>query len=107
MLWESLLSIKQTKIMRYPKQISLSREFLEALKKEVEGNLIIDESKEEPIKNFREKFIKALHFHITDLQEHCGHCHKKPVQKKKKKKGPVVQGQVALEYGTSQVTGDI
>ena len=82
---ESLTSIKQTKIIRYPKQIKLSEEFIKALKKEVERNSIIDESKELPINNFKEKFLKALHFHVSEIQEHCGHCGVFPTYKKSKK----------------------
>lgn len=116
-LCESLTQIKTTKIMRYPKQISISESFLKALEGEIRKHLIIDESKEIPIKNFNEKFLKALTFHISDLQEkctrptskskvklseHCGHCHKN----KKKKKKVIVQSQAGAGtgYGTSKVT---
>lgn len=101
-LYESLSTIKQTKTIRYPKQINLSEDFIKSLKSEINRHLVIDESKEMPIRNLNEKLLKAINFHII---EHCGHCHKKVpvIVKKKKKRGPIVQGQTAMEYGTSQV----
>lgn len=112
MLCESLLTIKQTKTIRYPKQIQLSEEFISALKKEIKKFDTISESKE-PVRDFENKFLKALSFYI---KEHCGHCGVKGKEKVKghagtkgkmsmRKRGPVAQGQTALEYGTSKVTG--
>jgi hypothetical protein len=105
MLCESLLTLKQTKTIRYPKQITLSEEFISALKKEIRRFDAISESKE-PVRDFENKFLKALTFHI---KEHCGHCGAKGkvIMKKKKKIGPVVQGQTTMEYGTSKVTGGL
>ena len=70
-LCESLTQMKTTKITRYPKQIKLSEAFLAALQKEVENHRVIDESKEIPIRNVKEKFSKALQFHLKEIQEGC------------------------------------
>jgi len=75
-----ITTMVQTKRLRYPKQIKLSEEFLNSLKREIVKHQTIDESKELPIMNFKEKFLKAITFHLA---EHCGHC---GVPKKKMKK---------------------
>ena len=80
-LCESILTLRTTKLSRYPRQIQLSEEFLQALKGEVDRFMVIDEDKEKPIRKFEEKFMKALRFEIV---EHCGQCHK---DKKKKRNG--------------------
>lgn len=69
-LCESLATtLKQTKILRYPRQIQLSKEFLEALNKEVNRHMkIIDES-QQPIRDLPEKFLKALRFELKELTE--------------------------------------
>jgi len=110
LLCEALTQIKTTKILRYPKQINLSKEFLESLEKEVKRHLVIDESTELPIQNLNEKMLKAINFHIIDIREHCGHCGKKKhVRVIKRKKGPIVQSQsgAGTGYGTSKVTGGL
>lgn len=62
-------TLKQTKILRYPKQIQFSEEFSKALTKEVTRHLqIIDESKQ-PIRDLPEKFLKALKFELVELTE--------------------------------------
>lgn len=69
-LCESInMTLKQTKIFRYPKQIQFSEEFNKALAKEVARHMqILDESKQ-PIKDLPEKFLKALKFELTELTE--------------------------------------
>jgi cysteinyl-tRNA synthetase len=52
---------------RYPKQIQFSEEFMTAVKKEYARLQTVTESGEEgqapvPIKNYKEKFLKALNF---------------------------------------------
>ena len=62
-------TLRQTKILRYPKQIQFSEEFTRALTKEVTRHLqIIDESKQ-PIRDLPEKFLKALKFELVELTE--------------------------------------
>jgi hypothetical protein len=62
-------TLRQTKILRYPKQIQFSEEFHKALTKEVARHMqILDESKE-PIRDLPEKFLKALKFELTELTE--------------------------------------
>lgn len=69
-LCESLsTTLKQTKILRYPRQIKLSEEFMKALRKEVSIHKgFLDESKQ-PIKDLPEKFLKALRFELMELNE--------------------------------------
>jgi len=50
---------------------------LQALQNEIDRFMVIDEDKQEPIRNFEEKFLKALKFEIT---EKCGRPHKKNKQ---------------------------
>lgn len=62
-------TLKQTKIIRYPKQIQFSEEFNKALAKEVARHMqILDESKQ-PIRDLPEKFLKALKFELVELTE--------------------------------------
>ena len=62
-------TLKQTKILRYPKQIQFSEEFSRALSREVARHLdIIDES-QQPIRDLPEKFLKALKFELIELTE--------------------------------------
>ena len=69
-LLESLnLTLRQTKILRYPRQIQFSEDFSKALSKEVARHMqILDESKQ-PIRDLPEKFLKALKFELTELTE--------------------------------------
>jgi len=62
--------IKQTKRMLYPRDIQISEEFLSALKKEY-YKLKIEEDVESPIKNRPQKFLKAMQFHIRDLENNA------------------------------------
>ena len=66
-LCESFGIIKTTKRIMYPRQIKLSEEFLQALKDEY-YRLTLDEDDEKPVKNRPQKFVKALQFHIADLE---------------------------------------
>ena len=69
-LLESLnMTLKQTKILRYPRQIQFSEDFSKALTKEVARHMqILDESKQ-PIRDLPEKFLKALKFELVELTE--------------------------------------
>lgn len=69
-LYESInTTLRQTKILRYPKQIQFSEEFTKALTKEVSRHMqIIDEAKQ-PIRDLPEKFLKALKFELVELTE--------------------------------------
>lgn len=62
-------TLKQTKILRYPKQIQLSEEFMKALSKEVAKHVKILDESQSPIKDFPEKFLKALRFELVELTE--------------------------------------
>ena len=67
-LAESFGVIKKTTRQLYPRQIKMSPEFLDALKEEY-YRLTIEEDAEKPIKNKPQKFIKALQFHVADLEK--------------------------------------
>lgn len=67
-LCENLGVMKVVKRERYPREINLSEEFLEALKKEFYHHKL-EEDSEKPIRNYSDKFQKALRFHINDLNE--------------------------------------
>jgi len=60
--------IKQTKRIMYPRQIQLSEEFIQALKNEY-FRMKLEEDVEQPVKNRSQKFIKALQFHLAELEE--------------------------------------
>ena len=68
-LYESINTIKLTKILRYPKQIQLSEEFKNALTKEISRHKQILDESNQPIKDLPEKFLKALKFELTELAE--------------------------------------
>jgi len=65
---ESFGVIKRTTQIRYPRQIKMSEGFLQSLKDEY-YRLKLEEDVEQPIKNRPEKFLKALKFHISELEE--------------------------------------
>ncbi len=65
----ALTTIKQTKIMRYPKQIQLSDKFIRALRNEVERCMQIIDDSQQPIRDLQEKFLKALRFEITEISQ--------------------------------------
>jgi hypothetical protein len=67
-LCESIGIIKTVKLERYPREIHLSEEFLEALKKEF-YNHKLEEDSEKPIRNYPAKFAKALRFEISHLND--------------------------------------
>lgn len=60
--------IQTTKKMLYPRQIKLSEEFLQALKNEY-YRLTLEEDAERPVTNRPQKFVKALQFHVADLEK--------------------------------------
>ncbi len=69
-LCESLATtLKQTKILRYPRQIQLSKEFMESLAKEVAKHMKVLDESSEPIRDLPEKFLKALRFELKELTE--------------------------------------
>jgi hypothetical protein len=62
--------MKLIKRVRYPKQIQFSEEFHNALKKEFNRLQTVEESEAEqpqPIKNYRDKFVKAINFCVSSL----------------------------------------
>jgi len=62
--------LKTVRNERYPSQIKFSKEFMESLAKEFYSNkLKLDEDKEKPIRNYQEKFNKALRFEISHLNQ--------------------------------------
>lgn len=65
-------TMKTVKRVRYPKQIQFSEEFLTALNAEYARLQTVTEAEVEentpqpaPIKNYRDKFLKALNFHVS------------------------------------------
>jgi len=69
-LCESINStLKQTQILRYPRQIQFSEEFTRALSKEVARHMSIIDESQQPIRDLPEKFLKALKFELTELTE--------------------------------------
>lgn len=67
-LCEGMGIIKTVKRERYPREIRLSEEFLEALKKEFYHHKL-EEDAEKPVRNYPEKFSKALRFEISHLND--------------------------------------
>ena len=69
-LYESInTTLKQTKILRYPKQIKFSEKFTRALAEEVARHMqVIDESNMN-IRDLPEKFLKALKFELIEITE--------------------------------------
>ena len=65
---ESYGIMKKVVRERYPREIRLSEEFLEALKKEF-YNHKLEEDAEKPIRNYPEKFAKALRFELSHLND--------------------------------------
>ena len=58
--------------VRYPKQIQFSEEFTKALDKEFKRLQTIEESENKeqqvaPIRNYKEKFLKAVNFCVSSL----------------------------------------
>jgi hypothetical protein len=67
-LCESFGVLQKTKRERYPREIIMSEEFKEALKKEY-YNHKLEEDNTKPVRNRPEKFVKALKFHIAHLED--------------------------------------
>ena len=65
---ESFGIMKKITKERYPREIHLSEEFLESLKKEY-YNLKLEEDSTRPVRNRPIKFVKALRFHIAHLED--------------------------------------
>jgi hypothetical protein len=57
---------KQVKREFYPKQIEFSPDFLTSLEKEFHKQTELSET---PVKNCREKFLKALNFHLREIEK--------------------------------------
>ena len=57
---------KQVKREYYPKQIRFSPEFLTALEEEFNNQIVTEDNT--PVNNCREKFLKALNFHLRELE---------------------------------------
>ena len=62
-------TLKQTKVLRYPRQIQLSKEFMSALAEEVKRHMKVLDESNEPIRDLPEKFLKALKFELVELTE--------------------------------------
>ena len=63
------VTLRQTKTIRYPRQIKLSEEFLESLRHEYSTHVeIIDESNR-PIRDLPIKFLKAMKFELSELNK--------------------------------------
>jgi hypothetical protein len=56
--------------VRYPKQIQFSEKFLKSLKEEFTRLQMIEEAETEvkPIRNYKDKFLKAINFCVSDLR---------------------------------------
>jgi cysteinyl-tRNA synthetase len=75
-LYENFLpaSMKVVTRVRYPKQIQFSENFLNSLKEEFQRLQTIeenenakDETEVRPIKNYKDKFLKAVNFCISNF----------------------------------------
>lgn len=65
-------SMKVVTRVRYPKQIQFSETFLKSLKEEFQRLQTIEENNKEetetkPIKNYKDKFLKAVNFCVSNL----------------------------------------
>jgi hypothetical protein len=60
-------TLKQTKTLRYPKQIRLSKEFMRALRREIATHKDFLDESDRPIRDMPEKFLKALRFELSEL----------------------------------------
>jgi hypothetical protein len=56
--------------VRYPKQIQFSEKFLKSLKEEFSRLQMIEEAETEvkPIRNYKDKFLKAVNFCVSNLR---------------------------------------
>ena len=69
-LCEGFGVLQQTKKIMYPRQIKLSETFLESLRNEY-YRMKLEEDTERPVKNRPQKFLKALQFHVSSLEENA------------------------------------
>jgi hypothetical protein len=64
-------TIKMVKRIHYPKQIQFSEKFVKALKTEFERLQSLEETDQElevkPIRNYKEKFLKAINFCVNSF----------------------------------------
>jgi hypothetical protein len=64
-------TIKMVRRIHYPKQIQFSDKFVKALKTEFERLQSLEETDQElevkPIKNYKEKFLKAINFCVNSF----------------------------------------
>ncbi len=64
-------TIKTVKRIHYPKQIQFSEKFVKALNTEFERLQSLEETDQElevkPIRNYKEKFLKAINFCVNGL----------------------------------------
>jgi len=64
-------TIKMVKRIHYPKQIQFSEKFIKALKTEFERFQSLEETDQElevkPIRNYKEKFLKAINFCVNSF----------------------------------------
>jgi len=67
-LCEGFGIMKKTTRERYPREIKISEEFLEALKKEYYQHKL-EEDNTKPVRNRAQKFVKALRFHVSHLED--------------------------------------
>ena len=58
--------------VRYPKQIQFSEKFIKSLKEEYSRLQMIEEAETEieikPIRNYKDKFLKAINFCVSNLK---------------------------------------
>lgn len=58
--------------VRYPKQIQFSEKFLKSLKEEFSRLQMIEEAETDieikPIRNYKDKFLKAINFCVSNLK---------------------------------------
>lgn len=67
-LCEEFGVIRQTKRIMYPRQIKFSPEFIAALHKEFQRQQASQPS-DKPIRDITQKFLKALQFHLVDVDQ--------------------------------------
>ena len=82
---ESFGVLKTTKRIMYPKRIIFSPKFLDALREEF-TNQKLNEDKERPLKEHKEKFLKALGFYLIDFEKNL-----QPLKETKKPTSQVVK----------------
>ena len=69
-LCENMGIMKTVKRERYPRQIAFSEGFMESLKQEFYSHkLKLEEDSAKPVRNYSDKFNKALRFEISHLSD--------------------------------------